>query len=192
MLQLLIGLVLFFGIHSVAIVALPLRDRMAARSDMGWKAIYAIASLIGIVLMVRGYAELRLTPTVLYVPPIGLRHVAAVLMLPAFAFFIAPYFPGRIKQALKHPQLVGVKLWAVAHLLMNGNVADVLLFGSFLIWAVVDRVSMKKRVARPLPGAPESKANDIIVVVVGLLFYVVIVMWGHEALIGIKPFPGIS
>ena len=192
MLQLLIGLVLFFGIHSVAIVALPLRDRMAARSDMGWKAIYAIASLIGIVLMVRGYAELRLTPTVLYVPPIGLRHVAAVLMLPAIAFFIAPYFPGRIKQALKHPQLVGVKLWAVAHLLMNGNVADVLLFGSFLIWAVVDRVSMKKRVARPLPGAPESKANDIIVVVVGLLFYVVIVMWGHEALIGIKPFPGIS
>jgi uncharacterized membrane protein len=192
MLQLLIGLVLFFGIHSVAIVALPFRDKMAARSEMGWKAIYAIASLIGIVLMVRGYAELRLTPTVLYVPPIGLRHVAAVLMLPAFAFFIAPYFPGRIKQALKHPQLVGVKLWAVAHLLMNGNVADVLLFGSFLIWAVVDRVSMKKRVARPLPGAPESKANDVIVVVVGLLFYVVFVMWGHEALIGTKPFPGIS
>jgi len=192
MFQLLIGLVLFFGIHSVAIVALPLRDKMAARSEMGWKAIYAIASLIGIVLMVRGYAELRPTPTVLYVPPIGLRHLAAILMLPAFAFFIAPYFPGRIKQALKHPQLVGVKLWALAHLLMNGNVADVLLFGSFLIWAVVDRISMKRRVARSLPGAPESKTNDVIVVVVGLLLYVAFVMWGHEALIGIKPFPGIN
>ena len=192
MLQLLVGLVLFLGIHSVAIVALPLRDKIAAKSDMGWKAMYAIASLIGIVLMVRGYAELRLTPTVLYVPPIGLRHVAAILMLPAFAFFIAPYFPGRIKTALKHPQLIAVKIWALAHLLVNGNLADVLLFGSFLIWAVVDRVSMKKRVARPLPGAPESKANDVIVVVVGLLLYVAFVMWGHEALIGINPFAGIN
>ena len=192
MLQLLIGLVVFLGIHSVAVVALPLRDRMAAKSEMGWKALYAIASLIGIVLVVRGYAELRLTPTVLYVPPIGLRHVAAVLMLPAFAFFIAPYFPGRIKTALKHPQLIAVKAWALAHLLVNGNLADVLLFGSFLIWAVVDRVSMKKRVARPLPGAPESKANDVIVVVVGLLMYVAFVMWGHEALIGMKPFAGIN
>ncbi len=192
MLQLLVGLVLFLGIHSVAIVALPLRDKIAAKSDMGWKAMYAIASLIGIVLMVRGYAELRLTPTVLYVPPIGLRHVAAILMLPAFAFFIAPYFPGRIKTALKHPQLIAVKVWALAHLLVNGNLADVLLFGSFLIWAVVDRVSMKKRVARPLPGAPESKANDVIVVVVGLLLYVAFVMWGHEALIGINPFAGIN
>ena len=192
MLQLLIGLVVFFGIHSVAIMALPLRDKMAAKSEMGWKALYTIASLIGIVLMVRGYAELRLTPTVLYVPPIGLRHVAAILMLPAFAFFIAPYFPGRIKTALKHPQLMAVKTWALAHLLVNGNLADVLLFGSFLIWAVVDRVSMKKRIARPLFGAPESKANDIIVVVVGLLLYVAFVMWGHEALIGMKPFAGID
>ena len=192
MLQLLIGLVVFFGIHSVAIMALPLRNKMAAKSEMGWKALYTIASLIGIVLMVRGYAELRLTPTVLYVPPIGLRHVAAILMLPAFAFFIAPYFPGRIKTALKHPQLMAVKTWALAHLLVNGNLADVLLFGSFLIWAVVDRVSMKKRIARPLFGAPESKANDVIVVVVGLLLYVAFVMWGHEALIGIKPFAGIN
>lgn len=192
MLQLLIGLVLFFGMHSVAIVALPLRDKMAAKSDMGWKAMYAVASLIGIVLMVRGYAELRLTPTVLYVPPMWLRHIAAILMLPAFAFFIAPYFPGRIKAALKHPQLIAVKIWALAHLLVNGNLADVLLFGSFLIWAVVDRVSMKKRVARPLPGAPESKANDVIVVVVGLLLYVVFVMWGHETLIGMKPFAGLG
>jgi uncharacterized membrane protein len=192
MLQLLLGLVMFFGIHSVAIVALPLRDRMAARSELGWKAMYGITSLIGIVLIAGGYSELRLTPTVLYVPPVGLRHLAAILMLPVFAFFIASYFPGRIKQALKHPQLAAVKLWALAHLLMNGNVADVLLFGSFLVWAVLDRASMKGRAARPLPGAPESKANDIIVVVAGLLLYVAFVFWGHEALIGMKPFAGIS
>ncbi|MDH3532794.1 MAG: NnrU family protein, partial [Gammaproteobacteria bacterium] len=111
MLQLLSGIVLFFGMHSVSILALPLRDRIAAKSDLVWKAAYGLVSLIGIVLMVRGYAELRQTPTVLYVPPAGLRHVAALLMLPVFAFFIAPYFPGRIKRALKHPQLVAVKAW---------------------------------------------------------------------------------
>jgi uncharacterized membrane protein len=188
MLQLLLGIALFFGMHSAAIVALPLRDRMSARSENGWKFVYALASIAGIVLMVRGYAELRLTPSVLYVPPAGLRHLAALLMLPAFAFFIAPYFPGKIKTALKHPQLVAVKLWAVAHLLANGTLADVLLFGSFLVWAVVDRISMKRRVARPLPGAPESRANDLIVIVVGLALYAVFVLWLHEMWIGVRPF----
>jgi len=188
MLQLLLGIALFFGMHSAAIVASPLRDRMSAKSEKGWKAFYGLASLIGIVLMVRGYAELRLTPTVLYVPPVGLRHLGALLMLPVFAFFIAPYFPGRIKRALQHPQLVAVKLWAFAHLLMNGTIADVLLFGSFLVWAIVDRISMKSRDARPLPGAPESKANDFIVVVVGLAMYVAFVLWLHEMWIGVRPF----
>ncbi len=188
MLELLIGIVLFFGMHSASIVALPLRDRIAARSEITWKAAYAIVSLLGIVLMVRGYADLRQTPTVLYVPPYWLRYVAALLMLPAFAFFIAPYFPGRIKTALKHPQLVAVKAWAAAHLLVNGTVADVLLFGSFLAWAVVDRISLKRRAPRPLPGAPESRANDIIVIVIGLLLYFVFSFWAHEALFGVRTF----
>ena len=188
MLQLLIGIVLYFGMHSASIVALPIRDRMAAKSDNAWKAVYSIVSLIGIVLMVRGYADLRDTPTVLYVTPGWLRHVAALLMLPAFAFFIAPYFPGRIKTALKHPQLVAVKTWAVAHLLVNGTLADVLLFGSFLVWAVADRVSLKRRPQRPLPGAPDSRANDIIVIVVGLLLYLAFAFWAHEALFGVPPF----
>lgn len=186
MLQLLIGIVLFFGMHSASIVALPLRDRIVAKSENAWKGVYAIASLVGIVLMVRGYADLRQAPTYLYVSPAWLRHVAALLMLPVFAFFIAPYFPGRIKNALKHPQLVAVKLWAFAHLLVNGTIGDVLLFGSFLLWAVVDRVSLKKRPARPLPGA-ESKANDVIVVVVGLALYLVFVFFLHEMLIGVRP-----
>lgn len=188
MLQLLLGIALFFGSHSVAIVALPLRDRLAAKSEMGWKAIYAVMSLAGIVLMARGYADLRQTPTVLYVPPLWLRHVASVLMLPAFAFFVAPYFPGRIKTALKHPQLVAVKLWAFAHLLANGMLADVLLFGSFLLWAVADRISMKRRVGRSLPGAPASGANDVIVIVIGLAAYAAFALWFHELLFNVRPF----
>jgi uncharacterized membrane protein len=185
MLQLMLGIALFFGMHSVAIVAAPLRDRMAARSDAAWKAFYAIMSLVGIVLIARGYAELKHTPTLLYVTPAWMRHVTELLMLPVFAFFIAPYFPGRISKALKHPQLVAVKTWAVAHLLVNGMLADVLLFGSFLAWAVAARISMKNRTARPLPGAPESRFNDVIVVVLGLALYAAFVLVFHKMLIGV-------
>ncbi len=186
--QLILGLVLFFGMHSVSIVALPLRDRLAAKSELGWKALYAIASLIGIVLMVRGYAELRLTPTLLYGSPGWLRHVAAVFLLPVFVLFLAPYFPGRIARATKHPQLVAAKLWAVAHLLVNGTVADVLLFGSFLVWAVADWVSMKSRPVRPIPGTRASAANDIVLVVIGLALYLAMVFWLHEVAFGVRPF----
>lgn len=187
MMQLVLGIVLFFGIHSASIVALPTRDRIAARSENAWKGFYTLVSLVGIVLMVRGYAELRSTPTVLYVAPLWLRHVAALLLLPVFIFFIAPYFPGKIKTALKHPQLVAVKLWAVAHLLVNGTVADLLLFGSFLAWAVADRISLKNRPQRPLPGAPESTANDVILVILGLVLYAVFAVWAHEWLFGVRP-----
>ena len=186
--QLILGLVLFFGMHSVSIVALPLRDRLAARSELGWKALYAIASLIGIILVVRGYAELRLTPTVLYDSPIWLRHVAAVFLLPIFVLFLAPYFPGRIARATKHPQLVAVKLWAVSHLLVNGTVADVLLFGSFLVWAVADRISLKNRPSRSVPSTRESAVNDVVLVVVGLALYVAMLFWLHEAAFGVRPF----
>lgn len=188
MLQLLIGIVLFFAAHSASIVALPVRDRMVAKNEMAWKGLYALASLAGIVLMARGYAELRATPTVIYTAPYWMRHVSALLLLPVFIFFIAPYFPGRIKKALKHPQLVAVKLWAVAHLLVNGMLADVLLFGSFLAWAVVDRISLKRRPQRRLPGAPESGVNDVIIVVVGLGLYVVFAFWAHEWLFDVRPF----
>ncbi len=188
MAQLLLGIVLFFGMHSASILALPLRDRLVARNEMAWKAVYATVSLVGIVLMIRGYAELRQAPTVLYTLPVWTRHVAALLMLPSFAFFIAPYFPGRIKRALKHPQLVAVKAWAVAHLLTNGTLGDVLLFGAFLAWAVADRISLKGREGRPLTGAPESPANDVIVIVVGLLLYAVFAFWAHRFLFGVSPF----
>lgn len=185
---LLIGLVLFFGMHSIAIVALPLRDRLAAKSELGWKLIFALVSIVGIVLISKGYAELRQSPTVLYVLPAWSRHVAALLLLPAFVLFLAPYFPGRIKNAFRQPQLISVKIWAFAHLLVNGMLADVLLFGSFFAWALLDMLSMKTRVSRVLPGAPPSKANDFILIIAGLGMYVAFVFWLHEALIGVKPF----
>lgn len=188
MLQLLAGLILFIGVHSISIVALPFRDRMAASNRIGWMAVYGIVSVIGIVLIARGYADARLSPTVLYSPPAALRHVAALLMLPVFVFFVAPYFPGKIKAALKHPQLVAVKLWAFAHLLTNGTLADVVLFGSLLTWAVVDRISLKRRPARPLPGAGESALNDAYAIVIGLAAYGGFVFWAHGALIGVHPF----
>ncbi len=186
--QLLLGLVLFFGMHSMSIAALPLRDKLAAKSELGWKSLYGVVSLIGIVLMVRGYADLRQAPTLLYVSPSWLHYVAAVLLLPTFVLIQVPYLPGRIKSAVKHPQLAAVILWALAHLLVNGTLADVLLFGSFLLWAVADRISMKGRIARPIPGAPESRANDVVVVVVGLTVYAATVFWLHEIVFGVRPF----
>lgn len=186
--QLLIGLALFFGMHSIAIAALPFRDRMAAKSELGWKIIFALVSLAGIVLISKGYAELRHSPTILYVLPVWTRHVAALLLLPVFVLFLAPYFPGRIKSFFRQPQLTAVKTWAIAHLLVNGSLADVLLFGSFLVWAVADLLSMKNRASRPLIGAPVSALNDIILLVAGLGLYVAFIFWLHEILIGVKPF----
>ena len=188
MLQLLSGLALFFGMHSMSILALPLRDKFAAKSEIGWKLIYGVVSLTGLILMSRGYADLRLTPTILYIAPVWLYDVTAVLLLPTFVLFLAPYFPGRISSVTKHPQLVAVKLWAVSHLLVNGTLADLLLFGSFLLWAVAVRISMKRRATRAVPAMPESKANDIIAVVLGLIVYAATVSWFHEMLLGVRPF----
>jgi len=188
MLILVLGLILFLGIHSVAIVALPLRNRAAAVSEMGWKLFYAIISLAGLWLIARGYAQYRLDPYIVYVTPVWMRHLAALLLLPVFILFLAPYFPGRIKRVTVHPQLIAVKLWAVSHLLVNGALGDLVLFGSFLAWAVVDRISMKRREQRPLPGAPESAYNDVILVIAGLALYGATVVWGHKWLIGVAPF----
>lgn len=188
MLLLIVGLILFLGIHSISIVALPLRDRLAAKSDLGWKLAYSIVSLLGLIMIAKGYAELRLVPTILYVAPVWLYHVAAILLLPTFVLLVAPYFPGRISAATKHPQLIAVKLWALAHLLVNGTLADILLFGSFLLWAVADRISMKRRPKRAVPAMPASKMNDAIAVVLGLGAYVAIVFWLHQMLFGVRPF----
>lgn len=181
----LIGLLIFLGIHSMSVVALPLRNRIAARNALAWKGFYSIASVLGIVLIVVGYGELRTASTILYTTPFWMRYVAAALMLPVFVFFLASLLPGRIQAALKNPLLVSIKTWALAHLLVNGALADVMLFGSFLLWAVAVRVSLKSRETRQYPRAPHSPANDAIVLVAGLALYAVTILWLHEWLFGV-------
>lgn len=195
MLLLILGLVLFLGVHSVSIVSASGRNRLVQRIGEGpWKGLYSLASLAGFVLIVVGYGAAREAPVLLYTLPNGFRHLAALLMLPVFVLLLAAYLPGRIQRTAKHPMLLAVKLWALAHLLANGTLADVLLFGGFLAWAVVDRISVKKRAAagllRPGPVLPGSKANDVIALVGGLGLYVWFVVWAHAWLIGVRPFGG--
>jgi len=187
---LVLGLVIFLGIHSVSIFARDWRERMVARLGVGgWKIAYSILAAIGLYLIIKGYGAARQDPMILYQPPIGLRHFVAVLMLPVFPTLLATYLPGRINATLKHPMLAAVKLWALAHLLANGTLADVVLFGGFLVWAVVDRISYKHREQRPLPTASPSKLNDVIAVAGGLAIYALFVMWAHVRLFGVVPIP---
>jgi uncharacterized membrane protein len=186
MMQLLLGLVIFLGMHSVAIIAPAWRAGMSRQLGMlPWKALYALVSLLGFWLIVRGYAAARLDPVVLYTPPAALRHLTYLLMLPVFPLLLAAYLPGRIKARVKHPMLTATKAWATAHLLANGMLADVLLFGGFLAWAVLDRISLKKRSSTLTLAAPTSALNDIIAVLAGLALYALFVMWGHTRLIGV-------
>jgi uncharacterized membrane protein len=188
MTTLILGLGLFLGVHSLSIVALRFRDRIAARlGEWPWKGVYSLVSLAGFMLMLRGYAAARLAPIVLYQPPLWMHHVTALLMVPVFVLLLAAYLPGRIKTAAKHPMLAAVKLWAFAHLLSNGTLHDVLLFGAFLAWAVADRISLKQRPARAILGAPPSAANDWIAVILGLGLYVLFLTWAHVRLIGTAP-----
>ena len=185
---LVLGLVLFLGIHSVSILAPAWRDgQVARRGERPWKGIYSVASIVGFVLLIYGYGLARQSPVVLYTPPHWMHHVTLLLMLPVFPLLLAAYLPGRIKAATKHPMLAAVKLWAFAHLLANGTLADVLLFGGFLVWAVADRISLKRRPARPLPGAPARPMNDVIAVVGGLALYALFVARAHQWLISVSP-----
>lgn len=182
------GLSVFFAVHSLSIVNQPLRDRMVERLGLiRWQALYAAVAVIGLVMIVQGYAASRLDPVVLYVPPLWLRHVAMLLLIFVFPLLLATYMPGRIQDAARHPMLLATKLWAVAHLLANGMLHDALLFGAFLAWAVVDRISMKRRQSPPVPGPARSKANDLIAVAGGVGLYVWFVLHGHAWLFGVSP-----
>jgi uncharacterized membrane protein len=183
---LLLGLAIFLGAHSIAIFAPAWRDATATRLGVAWKAAFAVVSIVGFVLLVKGYGIARQDPLVLYATPVWMRHVTALLMVPVFPLFLATYLPGRIKAAVKHPTLTATKAWALAHLLANGALADVLLFGGFLAWAVADRIAAGKRpVERRIHTSPPSRFNDWIAVVGGLVLYVVFVGGLHEGLIGV-------
>ena len=188
MLILILGLIIFLGVHSLSIVNEPARNRLVASMGEGpFKGLFSLASAVGLVLIVWGYGQARMEPTLIYAPPGWLRHLALLLLVPVFPLLLATYFPGRISRTLKHPMLVALKLWAVAHLLANGMFHDMLLFGSFLAWAVVDRISLKRRPGHPVPALPSKPANDLIAIIGGLILYGLFVMGLHQWLFGVAP-----
>lgn len=191
MTYLILGLLLFLGIHSVRIFADDWRTaRIASTGEKPWKRIVSIVSIAGFVLIVWGYGQARLEPVVLYSPPIWTRHLAALLTIPAFVLIVAAYVKGnRIKARIGHPMVAGVKLWAFAHLLANGMLADVILFGSFLVWAILSFIAARRRdrVAGVVyPVGPVSK--DVTAIVIGLAAWAVFAFWLHGPLIGVRPF----
>ena len=187
---LIVGLVLFLGAHSVSIVARGWRDRQFEKMGEGpWKGLYSLFALAGLIAIIIGYRHARLEPTLVFVPPKGMAHLALLVMLPVFPLFISLYLPGRIQSMAKHPMLLATTLWALAHLLANGMLHDVVLFGAFLVWAVLDRVSVTRRNAPLPPGAPPGRWNDAIAVGLGLAFYAAFILWLHSWLIGVVPAP---
>ena len=182
---LILGLVLFLGVHSVRIFAPGWRDqRIASMGAGGWRGLYTAISVIGFVLIVWGFARAQPTAPVFYQPPFWMIHVTILLMALAFialAVFAVP--AGRLKPMLKHPMLVAVKIWALAHLLVNGDLASLILFLAFLAWAVLDRISVKRRGEPDPVGGPVT--NDIIAVVAGLAVWLLFIWKLHEWLIGV-------
>jgi len=186
MTTLIIGLALFLGVHSVSTVNAAWRDGIVERiGKASWQGLYSLVALAGLVLIIYGYGLARQEPVFLYTPPSWLRNIALVLMIPVFVLILAPYFPGRIKTTARHPMLLATKLWALSHLFANGTLADVVLFGSFIAWAGMNRMSMKRREPRTVPGAPSSKWNDLIVPALGIVIYAIVVGGAHLRLIGV-------
>lgn len=182
------GLVLFLGIHSIRIVADPWRNAMVARLGPGtWRALYSVASLAAFVLLVWGYGQARMQGIFLWQPPGWTRHVTSLLVLPAFILIVAGNMRGtRIKARFGHPMLLGTKTWAFAHLLSNGSLADVLLFGGFLAWSIVDYGSCRRRDrAAGTVYPPGTVGRDIAAVVIGIVAWAVFGRWLHGPLIGV-------
>ena len=185
------GLMLFLGVHSMRVFAGDWRGRMRTRIGAGaFKGIYSVASLAGFVLLVWGFGVARQQPVVLWNPPVAMRHVATLLTLFAFVLVAAAYVPGnQIKARLHHPMVLGVKVWALAHLLANGTLADVLLFGSFLVWAIVLFAASRRRDRRERTVyATGPAAATGITVVVGVLAWAAFAFWLHRVVIGVAPF----
>jgi len=182
-----LGLVLFFGAHTFT-TQRKARARMVASMGEGpYKIVYALVSAVGLALIVWGFAHYRATEWItVWTPPRALKHLNVLLMLPAVILVVAAYIRGRIYATLKHPMLAGVKLWAFGHLLANGDLGGIILFGSFLAWAVFDRISLKHRED---PGAPPipvgGVGNDLIAVAVGVIAYLALAFAFHPVVIGV-------
>ena len=188
---LILGLVIFLGVHSTRVFAEGWRTAQLARlGETGWKGAYTLASLVGLGLLVWGYALARQAPVPLWTPVVGLRHLASLLTVLAFILLAAAYVPrNSVKARIGHPMVAGVKIWALAHLLANHTLADLLLFGGFLVWAVLcfraararDRAAGTRYPAGTLQG-------NLLTVGAGLAAWAVFAMWLHGALIGVRPF----
>lgn len=191
---LILGLVLFLGTHLFSTARGPRAVLVARIGEGPFKIAYSLLSLAGMVLIWVGYGHYRRDAWIpLWDPPVWTRHLALLLVAVAFVCLAAAYLPGRIKARLKHPMLVGVKVWALAHLLANGDLGSLLLFGAFLAWAVVDRIAIKRRdeAAAHLPeAAPAGWRNDGAAVAVGLVAWFVFARWLHPVLIGVQVWPG--
>jgi uncharacterized membrane protein len=183
---LILGLVLFLGIHSVAIVAPAAHGRLVeSLGRNAWRGVHSLFALAGLVLIIVGFGQARQAPVVLYSPPLWMHHVTFLLMLPVFALMFAAYLPCWTRVWLKHPMLVAVKTWAFAHLLSNGTLADVLLFGGFLAWAVADRISLKRRQPEPNINTVPKIMYDALAMVAGLALYAAVLVSLHRLLIGV-------
>ena len=187
LLVMILGLLLFLGVHTLT-TQRDLRARaVGAVGEGGYKIGYALASLLGLVLIVWGFAHYRQTGMwQVWTSPTAFKHITVALMLPAVILVVASYIRGRIYTVLKHPMLAGVKLWAAAHLLANGDLGSIILFGSFLGWAVFDRISLKHRADAGAPPIPIGGiGNDLIAVAVGIVAYLALALVFHPVVIGV-------
>jgi uncharacterized membrane protein len=188
---LILGLLLFLGLHSVRVFAEGWRlARIEAWGANRWKGLYSLLSLIGLGLIVIGYAAARAQPVFLWQPPVALRHVAALLTLLAFWLLAAAYVPrNHLKARLHHPMTLSIKTWALAHLIANQTLADVLLFGGFLVWAVlVFRAARRRDAAEGKAYASGTLAGTLVVIVVGTAAWAAFALWIHGAWLGVRPF----
>ncbi len=190
MVLLVLGLVLFLGAHSIRLVADGWRTRMLARmGDKRWKGLVTLVSLAGFALLVWGYGQARQQPVLLWQPPRGMNHLAALLTLVAFVLLAAAYVPRNgLKARLHHPMVLSVKAWALAHLLANGTLAAVVLFGAFLVWAVLDFIAARRRDrAQGMRYADGTVAGTLVAVGLGAVAWAVFAFWAHGVLIGVRP-----
>jgi uncharacterized membrane protein len=190
MLYLIAGLIIFLGLHSVRIFADGWRSAQLARlGDKGWKLAYTLVSLAGFGLILWGFHLARQEPQPLWPRIAGMNHAAGALMLIAFILLVAAYVPGNhIKARVGHPMVLSVKTWAFAHLLANNTLADLLLFGAFLLWAVLDYISLRRRDrAAGLQPGPATIGATVLTVVIGAVAFGAFAAWGHALLFGIQP-----
>ena len=190
MTALILGLIVFLGVHSVRVYADAWRTGMRAQiGENPWKGAYSLASIAGFVLIVWGYGQARLSPVPLLAPMLWTRHLTALLMLLSFILLAATYVPKNgLKARLHHPMVLGVKVWALAHLLANHTLADLVLFGSFLVWAVLSYRAARQRDRAAGTVYPAGTAvGTVATLVVGSAAWAVFAFWAHLALFGVRP-----